>query len=136
MIIKNDQNFLEIKVIDRINKNTIDYWDANWLIAEIRIKVKGFNGLYKTNLRIEDFIIFAKKLYDLINLKSKLETFSTIENGIFFELHIATTGLLKCIGEACNEQNVLKFVIESDFNLLDSLLRDVEMVIQKFPLLK
>ena len=59
MILKSEGRFIEIIILHR-NNESIDIEDANWLDAEIKINVPGFKGLYKANLRAEDFERFIK----------------------------------------------------------------------------
>jgi hypothetical protein len=65
MMLKGESSVIAINILRRSNINTSDYWDANWIEAEIKIQVPGFKAHYGANLRIDDLQRFHESLINL-----------------------------------------------------------------------
>jgi hypothetical protein len=137
MILKSEGRFIEIIILRRSYPESIDFEDANWLESEIRIDVPGFKGLYGANLRTDDFERFYKDLGKLkTNQSSKIE-FETMEEGLYLEGLLDMTGNIKWNGMAKSSwgNSCLTFVIETDYASIDDLLKQVQDILNEYPVL-
>ncbi len=136
MVLKGDIGRLEINVLKRINSETNDYWDDNWLQSEIRIDVPGFKVFYGFNLRVDDLQRFYKGLITLKNSNSRKVEFTTMEEGLYLYLNIENNGVVNCKGKANNENgNSLDFKLQSDMATLDIFIGDLETTLRFYPLI-
>ena len=135
MILKGDIGKLEVKVLNRSNSETDDYWDGNWLESKIKIDVPGFNALYGTNLRVDDLQKFYEELVDLLNGNISEAEFTTMEEGLYMYCELAANGLIECKGKANNDTgNHLDFRLQTDFASLNVFLTDFKLILKSYPL--
>jgi hypothetical protein len=134
MLFKNNADFLEINIIKRSNPNANDYWDANWLDAEIKINVQGFTAHYQTNLRAEDFTTFYENMSTLQQGKANEIKFTTIEDGLYLNCKMKSTGTLVCSGIAKHENNNLNFNLTLN-GALDEGLVQLQNILKSYPII-
>jgi len=137
MIIKADGRYIEITILHRTHPESIDFEDANWLDAQIKIEVPGFNGLYGTYLRANDFEQFREDLEKIIMYQSDKIEFSTMEEGIYLKGLLNATGNIKWKGVAKSSWggSCLTFEIESDYSSINSLLNQAKEILREFPIM-
>lgn len=134
MLLKNDSEFLEIIIIKRMHPEASDYWDANWLEAEIIIEVQGFQARYLTALRTDDFQAFYKQINDLHNNIIDKASFTTMEEGLSLMCTIKTTGTFICVGRARHESgNTLDFTMSFDNHAAAKLTFQLEKILKDYP---
>ena len=134
MILKSEGRFIEIIILHR-NNESIDIEDANWLDAEIKINVPGFKGLYKANLRAEDFERFYKDLNKLKTGKFFQIELTTMEEGIYLKGSLDLLGTIKWEGIARSYwgNSVLTFEMETDYASIDALIEQTLEILNEYP---
>jgi len=135
MKINGDKGKLEIKILRRSNTETDDYWDANWLEAEIKIKTNNFMALYGTNLRVDDLQKFYERLTILQNGDIKKVEFTTMEEGLYICCEIKHRGNIICRGIAKNDSDHLNFKFQTDLGSLGIFISELKMVLICYPLI-
>jgi hypothetical protein len=78
--------YLAIKLFGRQHPTCQDYWDGNWLRAEVEVVAGGFRGLVTGDLRTDELAIFHEQLSRLQeSLRGKAE-FATMERWLFIRV--------------------------------------------------
>jgi|LauGreDrversion4_2_1035121.scaffolds.fasta_scaffold14863_4 hypothetical protein len=135
MILKGVAGKLEITILKRSNSDTDDYWDGNWLEAEIKIVLPGIKILYGTNLRVDDLQRFYENVIALKYNRSKEAEFTTMEEGIYLHLDFEPNGAVRCKGKANSESgNSLDFKIQTELALLDVFIDELRIALESYPL--
>jgi hypothetical protein len=71
-----ESEYLAIRVFGRMH-DASDYWDGNWVDAEVSFQTHGFSGTYRAGLRTEEF----ERLYnDLIPLYESLQGHASLHS--------------------------------------------------------
>lgn len=91
---------VNLKVLRRERPNDDDYWDGNWLVVEMHVRVGGFVGQVKANLRAEDFQMFRAELETAYRNFGGVATFETIEHWLTLTITCEKTGRVTVVGEA------------------------------------
>lgn len=132
-----ENEYLHIRVSQRLFPENTDYWDGNWLIAAAEVSAGAFRGKLQGYLRTEEFIVFSQELTKLYNNLKGTAQFSTMEGWLEINLtgdgvgHIQADCLLNdnpIIG------NTLKFSLEIDQTYIPLLLKSIKQVTQTFPI--
>jgi hypothetical protein len=134
VILKGDTGSLKIDIIKRENASTNDFWDANWIEANIEIGVFGFSGKYEASFRVDDLYRFYNELVKLTKLEKTSAEFTTLENGLFFKCDANRRGAVTCTGKAISRDNILEFTIDTDLPSLALFERDLKLTLEKYPL--
>ncbi|UOE95406.1 hypothetical protein [Alkalihalobacillus sp. LMS39] len=131
-----EETKVEINVFSREYPNSSDYWDGNWLIANVKIDIPGysvdFDGSVRTD-EIQDFYSGLKAMEQ--NLLGKA-TLKTIEDFIHFECEINKLGHIHWSGETCypiGSRAILQFEFVSDQTYLQRLLQELKQMLDEYP---
>jgi hypothetical protein len=89
-----------LKVLRRERPNDDAYWDGNWLVVEVHVRVGGFVGHVQANLRAEDFQKFRAELQTAYQNFGGVATFETMEHWLTLTLTCEKTGRVMIEGEA------------------------------------
>ncbi|MGO3306876.1 MAG: WapI family immunity protein [Sphingobacterium sp.] len=126
---------IEITILRRVNSETNDYWDGNWLEVEIRIEVFGIKTIYRANFRVEDLQRFYEDLTLLNEKNSKKAEFTTMEEGLYLHINVELNGIVNCIGRAdTGSGNRMDFNVQSDLAILDVFIRELKTTLESYPL--
>jgi len=116
--------------------DTDDYWDGNWVYADVAVVVGAFRGSYEAVLRTDEFARFRDDLQVLHNSLKGGATFETMER--WLAIHIEGDGrghfTAKC--EARDQPgmgNQLTFELAFDQTELPAVLRDLDELKRAFP---
>lgn len=135
---------LRIGVRRRTHPKAADYWDANWLDAEISIVVRPWRGNYDASLRTDEFAKFRKELEGLNDQSGSAATFSPMEPWLDLTLELDPLGHLHLRGEAGPEgfgrvfgQTRLVFELREimDQTFLPSITQQLEAIERAFPII-
>src|SRR5687767_2039504 len=85
---RNDSEYLNVQITGRSHPGSLDYWDGNWVNADIEIDAGSFRGRYSAYLRAEELKDFRDALTRLYSFDSKEAKFETMEE----QLSIRITG--------------------------------------------
>jgi hypothetical protein len=136
MIIKNEIDELQINILKRSNTQAEDYWDANWLEAEVKIRVRGFSCLYGTNLRTDDFQRFYNDALLFSYGNRKEIEFRTMEEGLYLKFEAGPNGMVFCVGKAKDDEgNSLEFKFEIDNTATTSLISQLTETLKFYPVM-
>ena len=134
MLLKSENSFVQITVLNRRSHNNTDYWDDNWIKSEIKINERNFNGKYNINLRTNDFQRFYLDLSNLSKGKIQEVKFTTMEEGLFLKGKLDLTGNIKwSIIAKSGEGTQLRFSMDTDNNSIKILLIEVLKVLNEYP---
>ena len=134
MRINNETSEVQINILRASNPESEDYWDSNWLDAEIRIKVEGFSGNYGTNLRTDDLQRFYNDF--LASTKAAINEieFTTMEEGLYLHFERQLTGTIVCRGLGNgNSGNSLTFQFSIDLITYENFMHEVKNAMDLFP---
>lgn len=135
MKIESENSLVQIDIIKRSNPNSNDYWDGNWLKANIKIDVSGFKSDFKTNLRSDDFQRFYSGLIKLQNNLSKEVEFNTMEEGLYLKGNMEITGNIKWESiSKSDDDNTLKVFFETNVTTIELLTTEIEEILNSFPI--
>lgn len=124
-----------ITILRRVNSETNDYWDGNWLEVEIRIEVFGIKTVYRANFRVEDLQRFYEDLTLLNEKTSKKAEFTTMEEGLYLHINVELNGVVNSIGRAdTGNGNRMDFNVQSDLATLDVFIRELKTTLESYPL--
>ena len=137
MILKSEGRFIELTILQRSYPESTDFEDGNWLETEIKIDVPGFIGLYGANLRTDDFERFYKDLEKLRINQSSIIEFTTMEEGLYLKGILDMTGNIKWNGMAKSSwgNSCLTFLMETDYASIDDLLKQMQEVLNEYPVI-
>ena len=91
-IIKNDEALIKIDILGRAYPESTDYFDINWLIGNIYMKIPGYIVDFSTCIQTSELRAFydgMKLMHDSLSGIAKL---STMESGVFIDAKIDKRG--------------------------------------------
>lgn len=136
MIFKAESGVIKINIIKRSFPDSDDYWDANWLEAEVEIDIPNFHASYNMNFRVDELQKFNEELINLRSLFVKEASFTTMEEGLRLECKTNSRGHVLCRVKAIDEyQTCLNFDLETDIPSIAYWIKEVETVLQKYILI-
>ena len=131
---------LAVEVLAREHPDQSDYWDGNWLTAEVDVASGPWHGNYRAALRAEEFVHFRDQLQLLTDdREAPPAEFESMEPWLRFTVHRSDRhGHVRINGRAQTEpffdsHNVFYFVLELDQNVLAATLDDLGRLIEEFP---
>ncbi|HZR21695.1 MAG TPA: hypothetical protein VFE51_30715 [Verrucomicrobiae bacterium] len=127
---------IEIDVLRYERLAVGEYYDDNWLSAQIRVRAGAFSGQVEAALLASELVAFLSSLEALhATLRGSAE-FSTLEEQLHLVLvgdgrgHIALTG---DIADQPGIGNRLHFALQFDQSGLAASIRELEKVTSQFP---
>lgn len=127
---------IEINIVDRSNKTATDFWDANWLQAEITIHTSGFKAHYITNIRTDELERLYEELIKLEKLQIKEARFSTIEEGLYIVFTLLSNGIIQVIGRANDgDGNILEFKFNAESSSINNFARQLKKTLDLYPVI-
>jgi hypothetical protein len=110
--------------------------DYGWLNCAISIKAGAWSGVYSAELRTPDFPSFRKQVERLQRDPAATATFDTLEGQLTLQLVGDRRGHIDVRGTAIDSvatRNQLVFEFEMDQSYLPELLKELELIEQRFP---
>jgi len=113
-----------------------DYWDQNWLYANVRVQAGAFTGRYEALLRSDEFRDFRDQLAPLYENLIGDAKFESLEEWV--RIHVTGDGrghfLARCTSrDQPGMGNTLTFEIEFDQTAVPQILRDLDELLRAFP---
>jgi hypothetical protein len=119
-----------------------DFWDGNWLRAQITVVASPWAGSYRASLRTEEFAAFREQLQRLYDDPAGSEArFESMEPWLRFGVQRTDRlGHIEVRGEArvepfIEDHNVLKFTLEIDQSYLPHALDELASLLAAYPVL-
>lgn len=135
---KETSEFLQILVDNFAYPDSTDFWDGNWINTRIKIKVGGFTGDYKAQLRNVDFLDFKNGLARLYDKLDGYANFNCLED--YLQIKIKGDGLGHFSADCLANDNPgiygheLKFSIDFDQTEIQSLTKMIDDILIRFPI--
>jgi hypothetical protein len=130
-------DFLSISVFGRESPDDRDYWDGNWLIAQVEVKTDQFSGRVSGTIRAEELQQLYEELQVLNTTLTGEITYMTLEAWISFRLYADELGHLKLTGtlkDDLRNDNYLVFAIGFDQTFLRKPLKQLQQITAQFPI--
>jgi hypothetical protein len=131
---------LTVEVLAREHPDKSDYWDGNWLTAQVEVACGPWHGKYRAALRAEEFVHFHDQLK---RLKDDSEAppaeFESMEPWLRFSVHRSDRhGHMRVSGHAQTEpffdsHNIFYFVLEVEQGFLLATIDELGKLIEEFP---
>ncbi|MFI6482558.1 hypothetical protein ACIBH1_31810 [Nonomuraea sp. NPDC050663] len=128
---------IAIRVDGRMHPSHVDYWDGNWLISPIFVRVGGFTAKIGAGLRSDELQSFHKQLERVYAAVEGRAVLSSLENWIELVVECHGNGSLTIKATVADDPsmwNTLSFEIEgldqSDIPAIVAALTEVE---ERFP---
>jgi len=129
-------NYICIKVNSRCYPQATDYWDGNWLNAEIHVRYDTLQTKVQANLRSDEFNSFFKELEPMCESLKGTAKFKAMEEWITMEIDGDGTGTFIMKGSVKGLSGVRKkvdFSIPFDKTELAKIIYQIKDVLRKFP---
>ena len=133
---RDTSEYLSVQITGRSHPGSQDYWDGNWVNADIEIDAGGFHGRYGAYLRAEELKDFRNALSLLYSFDSKEAKFETMEEQL--SIHITGNGLghytAEC--EALDQAGIgnrLIFSLEFDQTEIPEMLKALDAFVKEYP---
>jgi len=131
---------VSVEVLAREHPDKSDYWDGNWLTANVDVACGPWRGSYHAALRAEEFVHFRDQLQRLgEDHDSPPAEFESMEPWLRFSVHRSDRhGHMRVSGRAQTEpffdsHNVFYFVLELEQGFLSGTLDELGRVMEEFP---
>jgi hypothetical protein len=104
--------------------------------CEISIKAGAWSGVYSADFRTPDFPLFREQIERLYRDPTAIATFDTLEGQLKLQLKGDRRGHIRVFGTARDDfvrRNQFMFEFEIDQSYLPELLRELELIEERFP---
>jgi hypothetical protein len=131
-----EQERIEIDILRYERAPVGEYYDDNWLMSQIRVRVGGFHGKINASFLTVDLITFLTQLRPLFNQLIGTAEFSTLEEQLHLTLTADGKGRCELTGEVSDQPgigNQLQFSLQFDQSQLGRSIRELESVTEEFP---
>lgn len=102
-------------VLGREYPDATDYWDGNWVVADLSLRAGAFTARLRASLRTDEIRRFNKALKVLNKKLSGVAVLETLEEWLKLSITAAPRGQIEIAGELRDEPgsgNVLRFEFE------------------------
>lgn len=133
-----DETFLSLKIVRRAHPGSDDFWDGNWLVAHVEVKVEGFSGKTLGNLRSDEILRLGEQLQRAYETLSGEVNFATMEGWLEFDVQFLHTGGVTvngCMKPDFSLGNRLHFLLDIDQSYLPAVLAQIRQVVKRFPVI-
>ena len=113
-----------------------EYHDDNWLNVVVSVNAGAFSGEFSAAFVTDEFVTFRSQVQTLYQTLKGTATFRTIEGQLALTLVGDGRGHVNVKGEARDQPGVgnnLSFELAIDQTQLASALRDLDQIIEAFP---
>lgn len=136
MKLENLSEVLKIKILRRSNLNSLDYWDANWLEAEISANTIAFKASFKTNFRVDELLLLNDELIKMINNQKNQTEFLAMEDGLQIGCKLDSKGFIVCSIKLTDQcRDCLEFHFRTESSSIQSFTSNLNSELQAFPLI-
>lgn len=132
-----DAEHMAIDVLGRERPGDRDYWDGNWVIADIELVAGSFTGRVRASLRMDEVHRLNEGLKFMRDNLFGAAVLESMEDWISLEIKCDSAGRVTVSGELRDQssvQNVLTFVLpEKDQSYLGEWIACLDTIEQEFP---
>jgi len=133
---RDDSEYLKVQITGRSHPGSQDYWDGNWVNADIEVNVGSFRGRYGAYLRIEELKDFRDAVARLYSFDSKEAKFETMEEQLSVSITGNGLGHFTAECEALDQAGIgnrLIFSLEFDQTEIPEMLKSLDAVVREYP---
>jgi hypothetical protein len=130
--------YLAIHLLGRSHPARQDYWDGNWLRAQVEVAAGGFRGLVIGDLRADEFARFHEQFSRLQESLRGTAEFVTMEGWLSIRVIGDGRGHMSFECEVRDEPgigNTLSCEFECDQTFVPPILAQVRKALERFPVL-
>ena len=135
---RSDSEYLNVQITGRSHPGSQDYWDGNWVNADIEIDAGSFRGRYGAYLRAEELKDFRDALARLYSFDSKEAKFETMEGQLIIRVTGNGLGHFVAECEALDQAGIcnrLIFSLEFDQTEIPEMLKGLDVVAREYPVI-
>ncbi len=132
-----EQQRLELDILDYERSLSGEYYDDNWLLAEVVLSVGGFQGKFNLSILTQELVNFLNETQTLWLKLSGISEFKTMESQLYLKLTGDGKGHITLEGEAIDRlgsDNQLKFCFEFDQTQLQQSISELKEAVTQFPI--
>jgi hypothetical protein len=130
--------FLLIKLLGRSHPGCTDYWDGNWIRAQVEVSAGGFRGHVIGDLRADEIVDFHAQLSRLFETLDGIAEFNTLESWLSMRAEGNGRGNIdfRCeIHDQPGIGNRLHCSLATDQTFLRTTLADLVDAVRQYPLI-
>lgn len=130
--------FLTIALLGRSHPQATDYWDGNWVRAEVEVMAGGFHGSVPGDLRAEEVAQFHGQLARLQESLQGTAEFETMEGWLSIRVMGDGKGHMKfrcVIRDQPGIGNTLDCTLSTDQTFTRSTVSELAAAVQAFPVI-
>jgi hypothetical protein len=141
-VIGNHAEHIRVEVLRRERPSATDYWDGNWVVGRIDVRIPPWSGTYEALLRSGEFVRFREALESMNRDLTGVATFEPMEPWLELELEVDDLGHISVSGKAAPEgsdrvfgQVGLEFRLSSflDQTALPNLIAELHQIEAAYP---
>jgi hypothetical protein len=138
VVIGSDTEGLTIRIVSRMHPGADDYWDGNWLVSPVEVRVGGFTGRVAAGLRAEELARLREgleALYASLEGEARLES---LEDWVTLTCRGDGKGHVDVRGTVVDRPgvgNTLEFRLALDQTQLPPIIDQLRAVEHTFPVL-
>jgi hypothetical protein len=136
LIANPDGQHLLIRALSRSHAGLFDHGDGNWIDCEIEVHAGAFHGIFRADIRSEEFHGFLEQLEDVQRTAEGAASFSTMEGQLAFTVTGDASDVLRLNGEAIDTAGIgnrLQFAFDFDRRALPDVCQSLETLLTAFP---
>ncbi len=125
-----------IDILHRNCPDSDDYWDGNWLNANIKVSLPGYQASFNGDIRTDEVRAFLEGCKKMDQTLSGSVKFSSMEEIIELNGEIDRTGQIEWSGKTTYPVGTgatLTFKFLSDQSFLETLISELELIMSQFP---
>jgi hypothetical protein len=137
-----DGDHIVLRVLGRKRPSATDYYDGNWVDAEVTIVFRPWRGTFNADLRTDEFAHFRQELVELSNGTRPEAMFAPLEPWLELTLELGSSGQVNMKGmsgpegfgrsfnEALLEFDIPGFIEQAS---LPAVIHQLEAIEKEFP---
>jgi hypothetical protein len=129
-------DYLSVTILGRAAPDAQDYWDGNWLRAQVEVVAGAFRGRVTEDVRAEEVADFTGQLAQLLDTFQGTAQFRTMEHWLELTITSDRRGHLTLSSELRDEPglgNTLSFSLEYDQTYFRPMLDGLRETAERFP---
>jgi hypothetical protein len=116
----------------------VDYWDGNWLLVEVKVRIGAWHADYEASIRSDDFARFRQGLDVIATSEAGSAVLMSMDGYLDVEVTTDGRGPVSVKGTATDEPGMganLEFQLSMERGSVAALVVAVDEILAKFPVL-
>lgn len=129
---------VEILILDREFPDATDFWDGNWLNANVTLRTPHFHGTYRTWIRTVELEDFRNALNRLARNEVPAAEFTTMEEQLHLRGRLERRGAVAWTVRGCGDDREaeLTFSFETDNASIVKVANELGMILEQYPVIE